>query len=134
MASKDTQKALEVELGAAVKTLVEATNDLKSISEAKAALVIGQKKVDDLVAALVATAEAQVELKKTLSAIATNSKKVEADVITLAKSTTDESKKLASKLEKVQEALVEHEDSLWMRTGIGLIVIGLLLVLLLLSR
>lgn len=131
MASKDTQKALEVELEAAVKTLVEATNDLKSISEAKAALVIGQKKVDDLVAALVATAEAQVELKKTLSAIATNSKKVEADVITLAKSTTDESKKLASKLEKVQEALVQHEDSLWMRTGIGLTVIGLFLVLLL---
>ena len=132
MASKDTQKALEVELEAAVKTLVEATNDLKSISEAKAALVIGQKKVDDLVAALVATAEAQVELKKTLSAIATNSKKVEADVITLAKSTTDESKKLATRLEKVQEALVEHEDTLWTRTAIGLGAIGLLLVMLLL--
>ena len=131
MASKDTQRALEVELESAVKTLVEATGDLKSISEAKASLVIGQKKVDDLVAALVATAEAQVELKKTLSAIATNSKKVEADVTALAKSTTDESKKLATRLEKVQDALVEHEDSLWMRTGIGLTVIGLLLVLLL---
>ena len=131
MASKDTQRALEVELESAVKTLVEATGDLKSISEAKASLVIGQKKVDDLVAALVATAEAQVELKKTLSAIATNSKKVEADVTALAKSTTDESKKLETRLEKVQEALVEHEDSLWMRTGIGLTVIGLLLVLLL---
>ena len=131
MASKDTQKALEMELEAAVKTLVVATSDLKSISEAKAALVIGQKKVDELVAALVATAEAQSELKKTLIIIAANSKKVEADVITLAKSTTDESKKLASKLEKVQEALVQHEDSLWMRTGIGLTVIGLFLVLLL---
>ena len=132
MASKDTQKALEMELEAAVKTLVEATSDLKSISEAKAALVIGQKKVDDLVAALVATAEAQVELKKTLSAIATNSKKVEADVTALAKSTTDESKKLATRLEKVQEALVEHEDTLWTRTAIGLGAIGLLLVMLLL--
>ena len=132
MASKDTQRALEVELESAVKTLVEATGDLKSISEAKAALVIGQKKVDDLVAAIVATAEAQVEIKKTLSAIATNSKKVEADVTALAKSTTDESKKLATRLEKVQEALVEHEDTLWTRTAIGLGAIGLLLVMLLL--
>ena len=131
MASKDAQKALEMELEAAVKTLVVATSDLKSISEAKAALVIGQKKVDELVAALVATAEAQSELKKTLSAIAANSKKVETEVATLAKTTADESKKLATRLEKMQEALVEHEDALWMRTGIGLTVIGLLLVLLL---
>jgi hypothetical protein len=58
VASKDAQKALEMELEAAVKTLVVATSDLKSISEAKAALVIGQKKVDELVAALVATARA----------------------------------------------------------------------------
>lgn len=131
MASKDAQKALEMELEAAVKTLVVATSDLKSISEAKAALVIGQKKVDELVAALVATAEAQSELKKTLSAIAANSKKVETEVATLEKTTADESKKLATRLEKMQEALVEHEDALWMRTGIGLTVIGLLLVLLL---
>ena len=53
-------------------------------------------------------AEAQVELKKTLSAIATNSKKVEADVTALSKSTTDESKKLATRLEKVQEALAKN--------------------------
>lgn len=132
MASKDTQKALEVELEAAVKTLVEATNDLKSISEAKAALVIGQKKVDELVAALVATADAQGELKKTLSTIAANSKRTETEVATLAKMMTDESKKLASKLEKMQESLVEHEYSLWMRTGIGLGAIGLLLVIVLL--
>ena len=132
MASKDTQKALEVELEAAVKTLVEATNDLKSISEAKAALVIGQKKVDDLVAAMVRTAEAQVELKKTLSAIATHSKKVEGDVATLAKSSRDESNKLATRLEKVQEALVEHENTLWLRIVIGLGAIGLVLVILLL--
>jgi tRNA splicing ligase len=131
VASKDTQKALEMELEAAVKTLVVATSDLKSISEAKAALIIGQKKVDDLVAALVATAEAQGELKKTLSTIAANSKKVETEVAALAKTTTDESKKLAAKLEKMQEALIGHEDALWMRTGIGLTVIGLLLVLLL---
>lgn len=132
MASKDTQKALEMELEAAVKTLVEATSDLKSISEAKAALVIGQKKVDDLVAALVATAEAQSELKKTLSTIAASSKKVEAEVAILAKLTTDENKKLATRLEKVQGALVEHEDMLWVRTVIGLGAIGLLLVLVLL--
>ena len=132
MASKDTQKALEVELEAAVKTLVEATNDLKSISEAKAALVIGQKKVDELVAALVATADAQGELNKTLSTIAANSKRTETEVATLAKMMTDESKKLASKLEKMQESLVEHEYSLWMRTGIGLGAIGLLLVIVLL--
>lgn len=132
MASKDTQKALEMELEAAVKTLVEATSDLKSISEAKAALVIGQKKVDDLVAALVATAEAQSELKKTLSTIAASSKKVEAEVAILAKLTSDENKKLATRLEKVQGALVEHEDMLWVRTVIGLGAIGLLLVLVLL--
>ena len=132
MASKDTQKALEVELEAAVKTLVEATNDLKSISEAKAALVIGQKKVDELVAALVATADAQGELKKTLSTIAANSKRTETEVATLTKMMTDESKKLATKLEKMQESLVEHEYSLWMRTGIGLGAIGLLLVIVLL--
>jgi len=121
-----------MELEAAVKTLVVATSDLKSISEAKAALIIGQKKVDDLVAALVATAEAQGELKKTFSTIAANSKKVEAEVAILAKLTTDESKKLATRLEKVQEALVEHEDTLWTRTAIGLGAIGLLLVMLLL--
>jgi len=132
VASKDTQKALEMELEAAVKTLVVATSDLKSISEAKAALIIGQKKVDDLVAALVATAEAQGELKKTLSTIAANSKKVETEVATLAKTTADESKKLATRLEKMQEALVEHEDALWMRTGIGVGAIGFLLLILLL--
>ena len=132
MASKDTQKALEMELEAAVKTLVVATSDLKSISEAKAALLIGQKKVDELVAALVATAEAQSELKKTLSTIAANSKKVETEVAALAKTTTDEGKKLAAKLEKMQGALIEHEDALWMRTGIGVGAIGLLLVIVLL--
>jgi len=132
MATKDTQKALEMELEAAVKTLVEATSDLKTISEAKAALVIGQKKVDDLVAALVVTAEAQGELKKTLSTIAVNSKKVEAEVDALAKSTVDESKKSAAKLEKMRETLLAHEDALWMRTAIGLGAIGLLVVMLLL--
>jgi hypothetical protein len=132
MASKDTQKALEMELEAAVKTLVVATSDLKSISEAKAALLIGQKKVDELVAALVATAEAQSELKKTLSTIAANSKKVETEVAALAKTTADEGKKLAAKLEKMQGALIEHEDALWMRTGIGVGAIGLLLVIVLL--
>jgi hypothetical protein len=132
MATKDTQKALEMELEAAVKTLVEATSDLKTISEAKATLVIGQKKVDDLVAALVATAEAQGELKKTLSTIAANSKKVEAEVVSLAKTTADEGKKSTAKLEKMQAALIEHEDALWMRTAIGLGAIGLLLVILLL--
>ena len=132
MATKDTQKALEMELEAAVKTLVQATSDLKSISEAKAALVIGQKKIDDLVAALVATAEAQGELKKTLSTIAVNSKKVEAEVDALAKSTVDESKKSAAKLEKMRETLLAHEDALWMRTAIGLGAIGLLLVMLIL--
>ena len=131
MATKDTQKALELELEAAVKTLVEATSDLKTISEAKAALVIGQKKVDDLVAALVATAEAQGELKKALSTIAANSKKAEAEVVALAKITVDENMKAAAKLEKMQEALIENEDALWMRTAIGLGAIGLLLVVLL---
>ncbi len=131
MATKDTQKALELELEAAVKTLVEATSDLKTISEAKAALVIGQKKVDDLVAALVATAEAQGELKKALSTIAANSKKAEAEVVALAKITVDENKKAAAKLEKMQEVLIENEDALWMRTAIGLGAIGLLLVVLL---
>ena len=131
MASKDTQKALEMELEAAVKTLVDATSDLKTISEAKAELVIGQKKVDDLVKALVATAEAQGELKKALSTIAANSKKVESEVIALAKTTVDESKKSAAKLEKMQEALLEHNDALWMRTAIGLGALGILVVMLL---
>jgi len=131
VASKDTQKALEMELEAAVKTLVDATSDLKTISEAKAELVIGQKKVDDLVKALVATAEAQGELKKALSTIAANSKKVESEVIALAKTTVDESKKSAAKLEKMQEALLEHNDALWMRTAIGLGALGILVVMLL---
>jgi len=120
-----------MELEAAVKTLVDATSDLKTISEAKAELVIGQKKVDDLVKALVATAEAQGELKKALSTIAANSKKVESEVIALAKTTVDESKKSAAKLEKMQEALLEHNDALWMRTAIGLGALGILVVMLL---
>lgn len=131
MASKDTVKALELELEAAIKTLAWATSDLKSISEAKAALVIGQKKFDDLVAALTATAEAQGELKKTLITIAANSKKVEGEVTTLTESMTDANETLTTRLEEMEELLVEHESSLWLRTGGGLTMIGLLLVLLL---
>jgi peptidoglycan hydrolase CwlO-like protein len=131
MASSDNQKALEADLEAAVKTLVESTNDLKSISEAKAELVIGQKKVTDLVAALVDTAKAQSELKKTLSTIATNSKRTETEVANLAKVSADTSKALDKRLGAMQDALVEHEASLWMRTVIGLGAIVLLLLILL---
>jgi tRNA splicing ligase len=132
MATKDTQKALEIELESAVKTLANATNDLKSISEAKAALVIGQKKLDDLTAALVTTADAQNELTKTLNIIASSSQKAEDEVARLANSLVSESKKLNTKIEKMQEVFTEHEDQLWLRTGIGLGAIGLLLLALLL--
>ena len=131
MAGKDVMKALEVELESAVKTLSNATKDVQSISEAKDALVIGQKKVDDLVAALTATADAQIELKKTLAAIASNSKRVETQVTEISAGVEESFEELNGEISKMKEEILENDAALWWRTGVGLAVIALMLIILL---
>ena len=131
MAGKDVMKALEVELESAVKTLSNATKDVQSISEAKGALVIGQKKVDDLVAALTATADAQIELKKTLAAIASNSKRVETQVTEISAGVEESFEELNGEISKMKEEILENDAALWWRTGVGLAVIALMLIILL---
>lgn len=131
MAGKDAMKALEVELESAVKTLSNATKDVQSISEAKGALVIGQKKVDDLVAALTATADAQIELKKTLAAIASNSKRVETQITEISAGIEESFEELNGEISKMKEEILENDAALWWRTGVGLAVIALMLIILL---
>jgi hypothetical protein len=131
MAGKDAIKALEAELESAVKTLSSATKDVQSISEAKGALVIGQKKVDDLVAALMATADAQTELKKTLAAIASNSKRVEAQITEISAEVEESLEGLSGEIAKMKEEILEYGAALWWRTGVGLAVIALMLIVLL---
>lgn len=131
MAGKDAMKALEVELESAVKTLSNATKDVQSISEAKGALVIGQKKVDDLVAALTATADAQIELKKTLAAIASNSKRVETQITEISAGIEESFEELNGEISKMKEEILENDAALWWRTGVGLAVMALMLIILL---
>ena len=102
---------LESDLAEAVKTLAAATKDVKSISEAKSQLQLGHQEIKTLVVGLQKTVEALEGSQESLADLAKNSKEV------------------LKTFNQTSREIYADNHKYWMRSMVGLGVLGVILIL-----